>query len=79
MDLVFSNMESFVNHHIKGDKDQIEFNEFSNNKKIYHGCFLFDPKELGPKIERPTTPVCSNSNKHNFPNFSSLKFNRFGL
>lgn len=37
----------------------------SNSHKVYCGCLLFDPQEIGPKIERPLTPFSSYANNNN--------------
>ena len=51
---------------------EFDYNDVSNNnsdsKNIYHGCFITDPQELGPQIQRPKAPIftCMNSNQNIF-------------
>ena len=38
----------------------------SKSHKVYCGCLLFDPQEIGPKIERPLTPFTSYNSNNNY-------------
>lgn len=43
----------------------------TNSHKVYCGCLLYDPQELGPKIERPLTPFAYPANANHHYNHSS--------
>lgn len=57
------------------NNQQSNNNMYSNNKffdnsfeitkvnNLYCGCFLRNPQELGPKIERPKAPFYTNNRK----------------
>lgn len=46
--------------------------EISQSRKIYNGCFLSDPQEIGQRIERPCAPMCLYTNDNcGFPIFNN--------
>lgn len=53
MDFAFDSIWLKPNH---GTNLKKESDENTNTKKIYNGCFSFNPEEIGPRIERPTAP-----------------------
>lgn len=69
MDLqFFPTAELSSNHQTATNGNQNIENSYRilQSNQSYNGCFLFDPKELGPKIERPSAPFTYNINKYKF-------------
>lgn len=72
MDFPNSKIELFTNQHMKCNNNSSKDDEIP--KKIYNGCFKFDPKEIGFKIERPSAPSNPNSKNCNMSFFTASQF-----
>lgn len=56
-----NNNNEYNNKFFENSNDMLK----SQSSNVYCGCLLFDPQEIGPKIERPVTPFAYTSNNNN--------------
>lgn len=56
-----NNNNEYNNKFFENSNDMLK----SQSSNVFCGCLLFDPQEIGPKIERPVTPFAYTSNNNN--------------